>query len=280
MLRAGIGLTLGANPARRYHRPMELSVLSFNLCGVEDGWFEGRRRVLVEGLLALRPDLICLQEVSSRGSPYPYDQVQDLADGAQMPYACFAPYGNPDEIRSRARGGIAMLSRWPFRMVETLQLPPGPQGTDARVAALGTLILPAGDVHAVCTHLSWQPDVGEARDAQVDHLLARVADLWLDQPGIRLVMAGDLNALENEPALRRLLGVMQDCYRAIHPDAPGHTWSHDNPLVWHPAPDRRLDYVLADLTAEVQDAELVFTDPRRPASDHYGVLARLRWPPA
>lgn len=256
---------------------MDVRLVTINLSGVSDGWFEGRRETLVTGLRALEVDLVCLQEVSSRGAPYPYDQVQDLSDRLELPFACFSPYGNPEEIVSRERGGIAILSRWPFRMVETLPLPPGRTAPDARVAALVSLTHPQGDLHVLTTHLSWPLDDHDIRLDQTRYLMARVRDLGWERAGARFVLAGDLNAVETEPCITLLTEHLADAYRHRHPDASGLTWSHDNPLVWYQAPDRRVDYLFADRRAEVVAADVVLTEPAFPASDHYGVFGHFRW---
>lgn len=256
---------------------MDVRLVTINLSGVSDGWFEGRRETLVTGLRALEIDLVCLQEVASRGSPYPYDQVQDLSERLELPFACFSPYGNPEEIESRERGGVAILSRWPFRAVETLPLPPGRMKPDARVAALVSLTHPHGDLHVMCTHLSWPLDDFEVRQEQLRYAMARVSDLRWEAPGARFILAGDLNALESEPGIAFLSIYLKDAYRDRHPDSPGLTWTHENPLVWYAAPDRRVDYLFVDRAAEVVAADVVLCDLECPASDHYGVFGHFRW---
>lgn len=256
---------------------MEARILTINLAGVSDGWFEGRRDTLVTGIRALAPDVVLGQEVASRGSPYPYDQVEDLLGRIELHYSCFSPYGNPAEIASRERGGLALLSRWPLRRVETLQLPAGATSPDARVATMAVLQPPDGFLHVVGLHLSWPPEQTTVRAAQVRHVLGRIHDLGWDRDRVPLVLGGDLNAEEREPAIALLAARYTDAFRHHHPDAPGTTWAHANPLVWHTAPDRRLDYLFCDEQAMVRDARLTFDDPRAPASDHYGVFTVLGW---
>ncbi|HEY9897550.1 MAG TPA: endonuclease/exonuclease/phosphatase family protein [Pantanalinema sp.] len=256
---------------------MDIRIATINLAGVSDGWFEGRREAMVEQLAELGLDALCLQEVASRGSPYPYDQVADLAARLGLSFACFAPYGNPDEVRSRERGGVALIARWPFRWVEVLQLPPGSVSPDARVAALGTLAHPEGLVHLLGTHLSWPLDAHQTREDQVRHALDRVRDLGWDRPGARFVLAGDLNGVEGEPALRLVSERLIDAYRAAHPTLQGLTWTRANPLVWYDSPDRRVDYLFADRGATVLAAEVALDRAEAPASDHYAVFAHLRW---
>lgn len=268
----------GMGAAPRYTGDMlDVRLLTINLSGVSDGWFEGRREALVSGLRALDVDLVCMQEVASRGSPYPYDQVQDLCERLELPFACFSPYGNPEEIESRERGGVAIVSRWPFRMVETLPLPSGRVGPDARVASLVSLTHPEGELHVLATHLSWPLDAEDVRLEQIRYALERVRDLGWDRPGARFILGGDLNAVESEASVGLVAASLQDAYRVRHPEQAGLTWTHANPLVWYDAPDRRVDYLFVDRMAEVLASEVVLCDPQAPASDHYGVFGHFRW---
>jgi mRNA deadenylase 3'-5' endonuclease subunit Ccr4 len=55
-------------------RPGEIRILTFNVWGRNGAW-SGRRSVLIDGLYALQPDLVALQEVIKIDE---YDQVIDL----------------------------------------------------------------------------------------------------------------------------------------------------------------------------------------------------------
>ena len=98
-----------------------LRAATVNILNDTSRW-AGRRTLLVQGLAALSPDLIALQEVTD---PLGQGTAHWLASelGGYSIHAC------PKTGRGRAREGIAVLSRWPVASHETLDL-----GSQRRVA--------------------------------------------------------------------------------------------------------------------------------------------------
>src|SRR5262249_10921626 len=109
------------------------------------------------------------------------------------------------------------------------------------------------------------------------------------------VLGGDLNAAPDCDEIRFLRGRTtldgrranwQDAFRAVHADAPGHTWSRLNPhteLLAFLERDRRIDYLLVsperrDGRGRVLDARVVLDAPEEGtwASDHFGVMGDVR----
>jgi endonuclease/exonuclease/phosphatase family metal-dependent hydrolase len=80
-------------------------------------------------LLALRPDVVLLQEVDTAGSKRSayVDQVQLLLDGSGLNYAAYASQWKADYIPSDGQGpidsGNAVLSRWPITQAIRHALP-------------------------------------------------------------------------------------------------------------------------------------------------------------
>ena len=116
-------------------------------------------------------------------------------------------------------------------------------------------------------HLS-QP----SRERSAALLLARIGAL---DPKAPVVVTGDFNAGENNPAARAMLAVFRDSFRIRHPDdseagtfngfKPGQTGGD------------KIDFVFVEPGTEVLDAAIVRTsrDGRYP-SDHFPVTARIR----
>lgn len=257
---------------------MEVRILTLNLKGLESDWHGVRRPALVAGLKPLALDLVALQEVAIHTRPF-YHQAQDLATALGMRAFAYAPYGNPAEVSSPEQGGVALLARWPLTLVENRRLPPGLRHPDNRVALLASVMAPDGPLHVAVTHLSWPPEEGAQRQAQLETILQRARDYgWLSPPA-RFLLAGDLNAPPDEPGIVALSSLLQDAWRVVHPDDPGPTWSHDNPLTGdYPLPSRRLDYLFVDPRATLESVRLLFDSPETGVvSDHYALMASVRW---
>jgi len=77
----------------------------------------------------------------------------------------------------------------------------------------------------------------------------------------------------------------QDAWSAARKPGPGFTWDNENPYVAEILePNRRIDYILAGMPRErgaghIVGCEVVAKDPVNDVypSDHYGVLAQLRY---
>jgi endonuclease/exonuclease/phosphatase family metal-dependent hydrolase len=114
-------------------------------------------------------------------------------------------------------------------------------------------------------------------------------DLFQSQPvdpNTKLVLTGDLNAVETEPVIRLVNDCLRDSFRHHNPDDKGYTWSTRNPLTGrYPIANRRLDYIFCPTGAEIHKAELILNNEGNDeklgfASDHFGVLVDIEWPEA
>src|ERR1700737_3471783 len=114
---------------------MKSRIVTINVAGTKDDWFEKRRDLVVQGLATQKPDVVCLQETTlSRGYAV-YDQARDIGEAIGLPYVAFAPYGNPIEVMSHEQGGVGIISRWPIRRVRNRRLPAAHENPpDSRVA--------------------------------------------------------------------------------------------------------------------------------------------------
>ena len=261
---------------------MDVTIVTLNCEGTGKGWFEGREEAVVRGLRPHRPDVVCLQEVSVRHRDGEvYDQARALGEALGLEYAIFDTYGAPKNLDADHQNGMAILSRWPFRHIRDRRLPHAERHEpDGRVVLQAELEAPGGPLTVVTTHLAWRPDDEETRLKQADLVFDVFVEGGFAEPGARTLFAGDLNATPDEEVVARCRRDLQDVWEARHPGEPGHTWVPDNPLTgdWD-MPARRLDYVFTAPGVEVRRAEIVLDRPDPTwASDHFGLLAELRWP--
>lgn len=260
---------------------MKIRCITINIAGMKGDWFKKRYELLIGGLKTLRPDVIALQETSMRRFPEPYDQACAIGQALGLANHAFAPYGNPVEVMSPEIGGLAILSRWPLRGARSVRLASalGPD-PDARVALMAEIAGPEASFEVITTHLSWRPEQVELRLVQTGLVFEWLTGGCWKTDAHGPILLGDLNATEEEPAVRLAGEALQDTFRSLHPHEPGHTWCNHNPLTQHyPLPDRRLDYIFAPREMEVLESGVVLGGEGPDfASDHFGVLAELNVP--
>ena len=282
-----------AAPAEAEERPLRL--VTFNVLHGgpwssftgDDLQLESRLALIIEGLRALDPDVVALQEspITRRRGDVAARIAQAL--GLVHVHARATERVFPLRVLGRlivgALGfveGPAILSRFPIAATEVYDLPRCQRWFDPRVALRADIQTPAGVVAVFSTHTS--------RD---DCQTRRVAELAGEPNGRPAVVMGDFNTGETAPALGafRDHGFV-DLFRVANPDAPGLT-------VWQrieaPSPTvfRRVDYVFVKAgdgrEATAVSARLVLNTPGTRddggalwPSDHYGVYAEVALRPA
>ena len=282
-----------AAPAEAEERPLRL--VTFNVLHGgpwssftgDDLQLESRLALIIEGLRALDPDVVALQEspITRRRGDVAARIAQAL--GLVHVHARATERVFPLRVLGRlivgALGfveGPAILSRFPIAATEIYDLPRCQRWFDPRVALRADIRTPAGVVAVFSAHTS--------RD---DCQTRRVAELAGEPNGRPAVVMGDFNTGETAPALAafRDHGFV-DLFRVANPDAPGLT-------VWQrieaPSPTvfRRVDYVFVKAgdgrEATAVSARLVLNTPGTRddggalwPSDHYGVFAEVALRPA
>jgi len=229
----------GSSPAgaERRARAGHLRVATLNVWNTFGPWPE-RRREIVSQLLALAPDVVCLQEVVHRAG---YRQDADLvaaclAGGLRL-HASYA--GRPFEDGLL---GNALLTRAVPSAVQVCELPVREAGEAVRVA----LAVRTPDAVIVTVHLSPHARQQELRVAQCTRLREFLLDLRVRLDGVPVILAGDFNCAPDGPELAtlRAAGPLVDCWEAAG-TGPGHTWLAANPFTPPELRgDDRYDYLL------------------------------------
>ena len=173
--------------------------------------------------------------------------------------------------------GPAIVSRFPIVASQAYDLPRCGRWADARVLLCAELQTPWGPLQACSTHLSG--NLCQAKE---------IMELLRDRRGAApVVLMGDMNALEDSPAMLLFTQEMGflDTFRAANPTAPGFTvWQRV--YATRPMVSRRVDYLFflpgRDFSGNVLASQLVFNTPQPLQdgsvlwpSDHYGVLSEL-----
>ena len=240
---------------------VHLRIMTYNVDGTSMN-----DRALLAVMRPYHPDLLLLQEV--RNSAH----VTKLGQALGLSYWHFASY-------SKARDGVALLSRWPLGPAQKLPWRHSPQGKLALAAQVDS---PVGRFWACSAHLDnplatthpvtpWQKAVFLWREfftttQRVQE--AQALSTWLRQLGGEdTIIGGDFNSMPLAGADRHLRQYFSDAL-AVHPEQyfSGTYWGPPaNPIL------PRLDFVYYSPRWHVVEAQVI----QQKASDHFPVLAVL-----
>ena len=266
-------------------RQTTVKVLTWNLWHQFGPWQE-RQPAIAASLERLDPDIACIQEVWVADGEA---QAETLAGRLGFHHVFSSQW--PDE--SPEKFGNAILSRWPLRRTEWRPLPAPADANELRTVLMAEIDGPRGPIQVFCTHLNWRFDQSAVRQDQV-RFIARFIDDCRPRDDFPPVFCGDLNADPVSDEIRMLTGkvavpvdklVFHDAWEVAGDGGPGFTWSNANPYAaLDLEPDRRIDYVLAGWpksggAGHHVSCRVVGIEPIDGVvpSDHYGVLAELRY---
>lgn len=240
-----------------------LRLVTWNVWGRFGPWRE-RARAIATVLEDLNSDIVVLEEV-----------VQDQCGEVGLDHRAFGS--------EQGESGVAVVSRWPIHDQESRRLA-GLNGSALRADIAG----PRGEIHVFAVILDWRPHRSDLRREQMRQLVGFVRETDRNELAI---ICGDFNAGPDSDEIRMVTGRTGEAgafwYDAweLAGEGPGITWSSTNPWAAPSLmPNRRIDYVFSAWprpggAGHPLRAELVGTEPVNGVvpSDHYGVLAELRY---
>jgi len=244
---------------------MSFSVLTLNLWNINEP-LEARQSALVMGLKILRPDIVCLQEVSldPRSARSQSELVANICNFAH----------------SVENDGLSILCRYPIVQSNSAALPEFP-GDGPRSVLLAEFLIERRPLMVANTHLAYRPEMVQERKAQTETLLA-VIERHRPRGGERTkILCGDFNDVPDSPAVRMVLESTErfhDAYVECCPNTPGFTYSTKNKYVDPSSTvDQRIDYIFASYDLVPKDCKVVFdgSNGLDLVSDHFGVFCSL-----
>lgn len=259
---------------------------TLNIWNRSGPWTE-RLAAIREGLTALAPDVVGLQEVVRGTEGDMLDQAAELAAG----FGYNVAFGRTPIDRGHPFGN-AILSRWPIAKTDVFALPRG--GTDEfRNLLWAEIDAPFGPLPFFTTHLNWKLHEGHVRVLQIHEIAARVRRL-APTNGFPPIVVGDFNAEPDSDEMRFMRGLtglggecvyFADAFLLAGDGGSGPTFCRRNPYAAVVRePDRRIDYVYVRGPddrgrGEPLDARVCFDAPAGPAgvfpTDHFGVVATI-----
>lgn len=275
LLLSVLALLPSALPAQAPGDP--LTVMSFNIRygSANDGenrW-TARRGMLFDLLRREDADIIGLQEALAF-------QIDEIV-AARPAYATVGV--GRDDAAARGEFSAIVFRRERFRVAEAgtfwfsdTPSEPGSRSWGNRIPRICTwarLIDRDGQgFYVYNVHLDHESQPSRERSAQL--LLERIQARGF--PADPVVVTGDFNAGEKNPALATLLGPFVDTFRAVRPD--DEQVGTFTGFRYGRIDGEKIDYVLVQPGTEVMDAGILrFSRRNRYPSDHFPVTARIRF---
>lgn len=204
-------------------------------------------------------------ETASGAEPVPFtDQPGAIAAALGMRYV-FYPL-----VRSKTEDyGIALLSRYPMRLVRAENLPTLERRKpfEKRGAVWAEIDVDGSTVQVLNTHLGLN---SEERAAQVEAL---VGEEWLASPKFHgpFVLCGDFNSRPSQWPYKRLAKAALDAPNAVFRGKAPATWPSSKAFF-------RIDHVFIPKTGGAVAAEVPRTPLTRVASDHLPLIVDVLIP--
>jgi endonuclease/exonuclease/phosphatase family metal-dependent hydrolase len=246
---------------------MTFGVLTLNLWNINEP-LEPRYRALAAGLKKLRPDIICLQEVS-RDTKCGHSQAELVTEMCGLAHHV-------------EEGGLAILCSQPVVRFNSAALPRFPEAAPRHVI-LAEFQIEGRPLLVINTHLAYPPEMLEGRRKQAKALLAIIKRRYPTPRGLAKILCGDFNDVADSPSVCTVLNSdekFRDVFAECHPSSPGFTYSPRNRYVersW--TVDERIDYIFVSRDLVPKDCFVVFDGKKglEFASDHFGVFAHLKF---
>jgi endonuclease/exonuclease/phosphatase family metal-dependent hydrolase len=248
-----------------------ISILTLNLWNVNPP-LEDRLDRLVMFLKRVRPDVVCLQEIS------PIDGIPESTRIAESSSYEHHFYSLPGEWEGRVEG-LATLTRLPATLIGVTFLPDSPGDLHRILLRVSVRVNQNRRIEVANTHLAFRAAAGQDRAIQAVNI-ARVLSEDKRELGESQILCGDLNDEPLSSAVQSLLTDTRlnlvDAWQVIHAEERGETFSGANTWASRDLnPGRRIDYVFVERTLRVESCDIVL-DSAEPVSDHYGVLCRVQ----
>lgn len=256
-------------------------VVTWNVWG-QFGEPEVRDPLIDAELRRVDPDIVCLTESWATASEELSERIRaDLGHVAQRHFGSRDP--------ENWSTGIGISSRWPI--VSSDSRPLTDEAGDQRgLLAVASIDGPRGLIQLYVVMLDYPLGASRVRQRQVRQALEV---LRTGDRRALTILCGDFNAPPDSDEIRMLTGrrdgvdglVFYDAWEVAGDGGPGITFAKENPLTApNLLPNRRFDYIFtawprAGGCGHPVRAKLVGTieQTKTPASDHYGVLADVRY---
>ncbi|MBI1373507.1 MAG: hypothetical protein GC159_12330 [Phycisphaera sp.] len=181
----------------------EISVITLNTWK-NDGHYARRLTLMGDGLAALKPDIVLLQEAFYTPDGR-YHTARAIAEAIGLEHTQFSPSRRSvrvvDGVPVESFSGLAVLSRFALTDYESLDLPSDP-ADGQRIAQIVVADVDGQPVRIVNTHLTHLLNAHHLQQRQLERIIDRLDAFDDDTP---VILGGDLNAEPHSPTMRWLM---------------------------------------------------------------------------
>lgn len=259
-----------------------IKVLTLNLWNVDHA-LDRRTALLASGLQRLRPDIVCLQEVS-RNPATQQIRSEQVAASCGFPHHLFSGFGEAASQSGHSvpagLEGLAILSKFPALRQNTIALPSFP-GDFPRQALLAEIAVNERRIGVVTTHLAYPPTFSREREAQMRQVLDGIDQFTSHDAVDAIILTGDFNDECHAPSILAILHSrygFRDAYATCRPEDRGATFASSNPYAGPGfEPGLRIDFIFATPNLQPLECTPVFdgNSGLDPVSDHFGVMCEF-----
>jgi endonuclease/exonuclease/phosphatase family metal-dependent hydrolase len=172
-----------------------IRVLTFNILSADYADWERRREVVRTGLLAIRPDIVALQETTPGQGP---DQALELLGPGY--HVIEHPTHSEDQV------GAVLASRWPFSVAHEIDLAVAPRVPSA-LAVVAELELPEPFGLTVVVHHGAAYQFGYAKERELQAVTcARFVKQLIARRDAHVLVLGDFNDDSDSASVRLWTG--------------------------------------------------------------------------
>lgn len=173
-----------------------LSILTFNTWNCQ-GDYPQRLAAMTDGLIALAPDIVLLQEVFADGTGG-QNTAKSLAAALGFHCAFHPARGKVRQLNGTqilCSSGLAVITRYPIVWSERFVLPSDPRDGE-RIAQFTEIDIGRERLLLVNLHLSHLELADNLRRQQLDSIVDRMTTSWTHD---HMVLGGDFNATADRP---------------------------------------------------------------------------------
>lgn len=251
-----------------------ISVITYNLEGMKPGTaWETRLIHIIDGLIALNPDIMGFQEVAQTSAAN--NMAQTIADSLSthfnVPYHVY--WQSTHVAYDSYTEGIAIVTKLPVLGTGYQNLP---IAVFPRKVLWNRLASDFGEVHFFTTHLAYREEDNTFRINQVNTIKNYINGKMDAFPAVGTLLCGDFNCTPDSDPIAALVNYSSSWF-TLHPTLSGYTFPVE-------VPTKKIDYIFTENSTPVTitHCSLIIYSPYDGVhypSDHRGIQAAFEFQP-